>query len=394
MQNSMGETQDVKSPAAGRQPSDVAASASEATLQPGAAAPVASAASEAPDDPRTRGELVDMMGVARASQFDARSLQSLGYLRIIAPAKANLFLGIGNRRADGYHDAVSLMHALNLHDVLHMGCVPLAEAAGWKDRADVAVVGPAGNVSVRVGTVPRGGVPELDIPARKNLVTKAVDALARELGHAQPSALDIRIEKSIPCEGGLGGGSSDAAAALLGAARLWGVDAGDPALEVAARSLGSDVAFFLYGGCGLYEGTGDAFVRSLKPMAKSVALIKPEGGVPTAQAYAAFDECPHAVDAALLDRVNAAREAAEVPLFNNLAPASERLMPLLAEIRTWVAGFPGVTDVLLCGSGATTFAVCEGFDAACAVTAAAKRRGWWARATAFGGARAAVLPQR
>ncbi|WP_241159145.1 4-(cytidine 5'-diphospho)-2-C-methyl-D-erythritol kinase [Adlercreutzia sp. ZJ141] len=349
---------------------------------------------ELQDDPRTRGELVDMVGTARTSQFDARSLQSLGYLRVIAPAKVNLFLGIGCRRADGYHDAISLMHALNLHDVLHIGRVPLSESAGWKGRACAAVVGPCDNVSVHVSTIPRGGVPELDIPAEKNLVTKAVDALARKLDYTEACALDLRIEKSIPYEGGLGGGSSDAAAALLGAARLWGVDADNPALEAAARSLGSDVAFFLYGGCGLYEGTGDVFVRSLKPMTKNVALIKPEGGVSTARAYAAFDECPQEINEELLDRVNAACEAANVPLFNNLAPASERLTPLLAEIRAWAAGFPGVTDVLLCGSGATTFAVCDSFEAACALTAAAKRKGWWARTTAFGGARAAVLPQR
>lgn len=349
------------------------------------------------DDPRTRGELVDMMGQAKSAQFDGKSLESRGYVRVIAPAKVNLFLGIGQRRPDGYHDATSLMHALNLHDILYVGRIPQNEADGLlqqvEKRDDVALAGPNGNILVRVGSVAREGVAPLDIPAEKNIVFKAVDLLAKELGEETADAINIHLEKHIPHQGGLGGGSSDAAATLRAVGQLWGVDKDDPVLERVARKLGADVAFFLKGGCGLYAGTGDEFVRSLKPSTKNVVLIKPEGGVSTGQAYATFDANPIPVDEAALEAAMTADNANDVPVFNNLASASEELMPLLKEIREWAAQFDGVEDVLLCGSGATTFAVCGSFNAACRLATEAKKCGWWARTTAFGLARAAIMPK-
>ena len=189
----------------------------------------------------------------------------------------------------------------------------------------------------------------------------------------------------------MGGGSSDAAAALVGAARLWGIDPNDPAIEQTARQLGSDVAFFLHGGCSCYEGTGDVFIRAVEPSKRSVALVKPEGGVSTAEAYRAFDAQPQPIPDELADQVRAVAAADDITLFNNLAAASEALMPQLADIRTWLLAQSGVESALLCGSGATTFAVCDSFAQACQVVADARKKGLWARATSFGSARVLVV---
>lgn len=376
----------------------------------------------AADDPHTRGQLVDVVDEAKSFQFEGDRLRQAGFVKAIAPAKVNLYLAVGKRRADGFHAAESLMHALSLHDVLYVGRLDAEEAAKARSEAalpgaalpgatalpgaapscekppsgkapspDACLVGEAGNIVLRVRTVARGGTDPLGVPAAENIVAKAIDLLARAVGKRDGDALAVYVEKGIPAQGGLGGGSADAAAALLATARLWSVPADDPLVGEVARQVGSDVAFFLRGGCGLYDGAGDAFVRSLAPQRGNVVLVKPAGGVSTAAAYARFDEAPYFVGEATRTAMQVAQRAQDVPLFNNLAAASEHLMPELAEVRTWLAAQPGVGGVLLCGSGATTFAACESFDAACELVGAARLRGWWARATTFSPIRAAVL---
>lgn len=312
----------------------------------------------------------DAVALQERDEFRAQ-----GWLKLIAPAKVNLHLAIGARRDDGYHDAVSVMHALNLHDVVYMRRKPAdAEEPARPSTRLVA----CGDVTV----------PEL--ASDDNIATKAVAKLAERFGR-EDAGVEIRIEKNIPAQGGLGGGSSDAAAALVGAARLWGIDPNDPAIEQTARQLGSDVAFFLHGGCSCYEGTGDVFIRALEPSKRSVALVKPEGGVSTAEAYRAFDAQPQPIPDELADQVRTVAAADDITLFNNLAPASEALMPQLADIRTWLLAQSGVESALLCGSGATTFAVCDSFAQACQVVADARKKGLWARATSFGSARVLVV---
>lgn len=327
---------------------------------------------------------IDMMAEARAAQF-AADASARGYLKIFAPAKVNLHLAIGERRADGYHEAVSVMHSLALHDVLYMrrvpGEMPAADAPAGQGAA---WAGPANNVYVRVECSAREGLSALDVPAERNIAWRAVHELACEVGYDAPDALELYIEKHIPHQAGLGGGSADAAGALLGAARLFGVAADDPAVERVAARLGADVMFFLYGGCAYLDGVGEHFCHALEPMKKSVVLVKPEGGVSTGEAYKTFDAAPVPVDSTLVEVARAACVAESVPLFNNLASASETLMPELARVREWLQAQPEVSDVLLCGSGAATFAVVEGgLSAASRVCAAAGAQGWWARSTMF-----------
>ena len=303
-----------------------------------------------------------------------------GWTRVFAPAKVNLHLAIGPRRDDGYHEAATVMHALNLHDVVFLRR-RLPDAAGA-----AGVEGPL------VRMVAGAGIEVPNVASEDNLAAKAVVRLAEALQLPPEAAnLEIRIEKNIPAQAGLGGGSADAAAALLGAASLWGVAGDDDRIETVARTLGADVAFFLHGGCAYLEGTGDQFVHALEPSRASVVLVKPEGGVSTAEAYRRFDEAPAYADDSRAAQVRAATEADAIDPFNNLAAASERIMPELAEVRQWLEQDPRTEGVLLCGSGAATFALCDNFQAACTLVAQARARGWWARATALGAARCAVV---
>lgn len=322
---------------------------------------------------------VDMLEVARRAQgVHVASFTGPDAVELLAPAKVNLFLDIGARRADGYHEAVSIMHSLMLHDVLHMKLAP----------------GCGEGLSIDITCIAREGLPELDVPTERNIVAKAVRLLADKLGRASDERMIVCVEKHIPAEAGLGGGSSDAAAALLGAARLWGVPADDPRIEEAARALGADVAFFLHGGCACFTGVGDEFAHDLEPMRTSVVLVKPEGGVSTAEAYRAFDQHPTVIPEASREAALAATQAVDVPLCNNLVPVSEQLLPELVDIRAWASERADVEHVLMSGSGSAVFVKCPSFAVAGRVAADARMHDWWARATTFGSTRAAVVPTR
>lgn len=323
-------------------------------------------------DRQVEGTATDITADAIALQ-ELDEFRSQGWVKLLAPAKVNLHLAIGPRRDDGYHEAATVMHALNLHDVVYMRRKP------------------GGGSGPEARMVARGDIVVPELASEDNIACKAVLALAEVVGKTDDCALEIRIEKNVPAQAGLGGGSSDAAAALVGAAAIWGLAPDDPAIERIARQIGADVAFFLRGGCSYLEGTGGTFVHALAPSRRAVALVKPEGGVSTGAAYRTFDENPVMASEDHAACVRAAVAADDVVPYNNLAAASEQLMPELAEIREWLEKQPGVSSALLCGSGSCTFAVCDGFAAACQVVAEARKRGLWGRATSFGSARAVAV---
>ena len=309
-------------------------------------------------------------------------------VRVMAPAKVNLHLNIGGKREDGYHDVRTVMHALTLHDVITM-------------RFDSEVPAGVGRM-IDVTCESRPGIADLSIPAQDNLVYKAVVRLADELGGHDDEIISVTIDKAIPHAAGMGGGSSDAAAALVGACEAWDVPVSDPRVEAVARSLGADVAFFLRGGCAVLGDRGDVLERTLTPMNKTLVLVRPDLGVSTGAAYAAFDAAERACAYGANANVDAAQAAEDVSLFNNLAPAVEGLEPELARVREWLAARDGVAkdqvtgepQVLMCGSGSTTFAIFDNMAAALATVSAAKLEGWWARTSAFTSARAMVLPDQ
>jgi 4-diphosphocytidyl-2-C-methyl-D-erythritol kinase len=202
------------------------------------------------------------------------ALRSVTPVVRLAPAKLNLTLAVVGRREDGFH---------SLHSVM----VPLEFA----DRLSFApAVAPGDRLHVTGARVPDLGPPD------RNLVVRAIAAAraacrARGVDAALP-ALAARLEKRIPVAGGLGGGSSDAAAALDGALEAWDVqDALAPAdRATVAAGLGSDVPFFLVGGWALVEGRGERVMPLPVPRgpALAVLLVTPGLAVSTAAVFAAF----------------------------------------------------------------------------------------------------------
>ena len=212
------------------------AAGSQAPACPALARSAAANPQPAAGTPASDPHAVDMLAAARAAQkVDEAAFGGPGAVKVIAPAKVNLFLGIGQRRPDGYHEALSVMHALTMHDVLRMRLAPAQPE------------GPAG-LSIALDCRVAEGLPPLDVPPEDNIVSRAIRRLAEAIGRSECEQVSVLLEKRIPAEAGLGGGSSDAAAALVGAAQLWGLAADDPRIEEVARTLGADVPFLLHGG--------------------------------------------------------------------------------------------------------------------------------------------------
>ncbi len=183
-------------------------------------------------------------------------------VRIPAFAKINLCLDILGKRADGYHELRTIFQSVSLHDELRL-------------RASNQPV-----ISLSI----RGNAVLSQEPLQNNLVYRAVDALRHELKIR--TGVEIELRKTIPAGRGMGGGSSDAAAALLGYLRLTGRKLAAPRLLEIASSLGADVPFFLFGGRALGISRGNE-IYPLPDLPKlSVLIVSPrEIHVPTPDAY-------------------------------------------------------------------------------------------------------------
>lgn len=336
---------------------------------------------------------VDMLNAARNAQWEADAFLGYGSVKAVAPAKVNLFLSVGDKLPDGRHQVTTVMHSVTLHDTLylHGEAVEDVMMPGAELSAGQALGGPCDNLLLSIDAVDKGAAMALDIPAEENIIFKALDAYCRLVAFDQPYRVAIRLEKAIPHQAGLGGGSSDAAAALLAFARTLGHDPARPELLEAAQAVGSDVAFFFQGGCALMEGAGEQLAHSLVPAKRPVLLVKPPVGVSTAAAYEAFDREGCAVDPALVAQAQEATAANEVPLVNNLAPAAQAVTPELEDVQQWLASQDAVETTLLCGSGSCFAAFTRSFDDAVALAAEAGKRGWWSRATSLSALRAALL---
>jgi 4-diphosphocytidyl-2-C-methyl-D-erythritol kinase len=180
-------------------------------------------------------------------------------------AKINLSLRVGERRPDGFHDVRTLLQSIALSDRL-------------------VVTARRGPFVLHV----RGA----DVPAdRTNLVWRAAEMLWRALGRSgDPRDAHVTLEKHIPAGAGLGGGSADAAATLVGLSRLWRARRTMADLTRLAAELGADVPFFLRGGTAIGLGRGDELYPVDDLRRFGVVIIKPSFGVATADAYRWLDE--------------------------------------------------------------------------------------------------------
>ncbi|MEO8888450.1 MAG: 4-(cytidine 5'-diphospho)-2-C-methyl-D-erythritol kinase [Jatrophihabitantaceae bacterium] len=275
-------------------------------------------------------------------------------VRVRVPAKLNLHLAVGAVRPDGFHELLTVFHAVDLCDVLTVRSAPA--------------------LSVRVSGEGAGDVPT----DSGNLAWRAAERLAAHAG--VPADVAIEIDKAIPVAGGMAGGSADAAGTLLACARLWGV--AEDELAPLAAELGSDVTFPLLGGTAIGTGRGEV----LAPLAVSGSLhwvlVLADFGVSAAAAYRELDRLRDVgVVAPASDRsgpsspavgpmpdalASGDARAVAAALSNDLQPAALSLAPGLAEVLA-AGTAAGALAGIVSGSGPTCAFLCADASAAAAV---------------------------
>lgn len=284
-------------------------------------------------------------------------------VHVRAPGKINVYLGVGGRHDDGYHALATVFQAVSLYeDVI----------ARFADDFTLTVTG-----SVDVDTMP------LD---DRNLAMRAAKLLASATGYAGGVALEIR--KQVPVAGGMGGGSADAAAALVACDALWGTGLSSARLHELAARLGADVPFALHGGTAVGTGRGDQLNPALARGRFDWVLVTSDQGLSTPEIYGRLDEL-RAEDGALADepplsldvpipvlqalRAGSAAQLAET-LFNDLEAAAVSDRPDLEEtIREGCRA--GALQGLVSGSGPTVALLCEGPESAQSVQRALEAQG-------------------
>jgi 4-diphosphocytidyl-2-C-methyl-D-erythritol kinase len=269
-------------------------------------------------------------------------------VRVRAPAKINLYLAVGDEREDGYHDLVTVFHAVDL--------------------ADELTVRPAARSAVR--TSPQDGVPV----GGKNLAGVAARLLAARARAGGPVSIDIA--KQIPVAGGMAGGSADAAAALVGCAALWDLDLDRRDLTEIGRDIGADVPFALAGGTALGTGRGDLLSPVMTRARLHWVLAISDRGLSTPAVFAELDRLraqggpPRVkpVDTMLAALASGEPVKVAAALGNDLQAAAISLQPELR--RTLRAGeAAGALGGLVSGSGPTVALLCADAESAGAVAA-------------------------
>jgi len=290
-------------------------------------------------------------------------------VRRAAPAKLNLYLHVTGRRADGYHLLDSLVAFAAVHDTV------VAEKA---NALTLAVEGPF--AAALSG--------EAD-----NLVLRAARALADAAGVRPWAAL--RLVKRLPVASGIGGGSADAAAALLAVGDLWRVTHTPGALAKLALKLGADVPVCLEGRAAQVSGIGEKIDPAPALPRVPLVLVNPLVPLPTPAVFKARSG-PFTKPAPLAAAPRDARDLAVAleARRNDLADAAIGLVPEIAAILAALEAQPGCLIARMSGSGATCFALFARDEDAGAAAAAlrAQKPGWWIEASELVGDASAVAP--
>ena len=260
------------------------------------------------------------------------------------PAKINLHLAVGPLRDDGYHDLVTVFHAVSLFDEV---TVVASEAPGIEVHGE--------------------GVSE--VPADEtNLAWRAVQVLAEKADREPDVRLVLR--KGIPVSGGMAGGSADAAAALVGLSSLWKLDLTRDELSVLAAELGSDVTFALYGGTAVGTGRGEQIVPVLSRHTQHWVIALHRGGLSTPAVFRELDRlrgdstpAERPVEPVLEALAGGDPRQLALSLGNDLQSAPVSMLPDLR--RTLRAGVSaGALAGLVSGSGPTCAFLCTSAEAA------------------------------
>ena len=248
-------------------------------------------------------------------------------------AKINIGLFVTRRREDGFHDLETVLCPVGLCDVLEV--VPSGTGRG---RCEFEATGIA-----------------VDCPPERNLVTRAYDLLNEDFD--LPSVW-ARLHKAIPFGAGLGGGSSDAAFMLRGLNRLFGLGLGREELERYAARLGSDCAFFVRDEPVFATGRGEVMTPLRLPLKGwKLAIVKPERGVSTAEAYRGIAPCPAKTDLRLLAETPVEEWGGLVD--NDFERTIVPILPEVDEIKRRLSA-AGAVCASMSGSGSAVFGIFKG----------------------------------
>jgi 4-diphosphocytidyl-2-C-methyl-D-erythritol kinase len=273
-------------------------------------------------------------------------------------AKINMDLRILGVRPDGYHDLRTIFQTLAIHDTLTF--------TARKGPFTIECTDP-------------------EVPTdRRNLVWQAASLLWRTVGPRRgelPRDAAVHLDKQIPSQAGLGGGSADAAIALVGLSRVWALDVDGPTLSRLAARIGADVPFFLAGGTALGLGRGDDIYPLTDLPRAAVVIVRPRFGVSTAEAYQWYDSEPRTATRGVARRALPAgwpRWARN--LRNDLEAPVSAHHPTIGRIKSALLD-AGAAFAAMSGSGSTVFGLFERPDAARRTARDLARPGWQVVAT-------------
>ena len=255
-------------------------------------------------------------------------------VRLSAFAKVNYALEVRGIRPDGYHEISTVMQSISLADEVEI------------ERAESGF-----ELAVEPGGVEVG-------PPEENTVYKAWARIGERIGDELP--VRVLLNKKIPAGAGLGGGSADAAAMLLGLNEIFGLGLGEAELQDVGLRVGADVPFCLAGGTALGEGIGEVLSPLPAPPPHHLVVAKPAAGAETARIYGAYDEHPVGGNPSVAPVVEALRAgnpgALAGSLGNDLAPVTEGLVP---EVRALEEALlcVGTLGATMSGTGTAVFGV-------------------------------------
>jgi 4-diphosphocytidyl-2-C-methyl-D-erythritol kinase len=258
-----------------------------------------------------------------------------GGVEVLAPAKLNLFLEVLGRRPDGYHEIESLMVAVSLYDTLTFTDDPLGE------------------ISLRCND------PALPVGS-DNLVVKAAERLRASADSLRGAR--IVLDKAIPAQAGLGGGSSDAAATLVALDRLWELQTPPERLDALAGEIGSDVAFFTHAPAAVCRGRGEQAESVPLKEVYHFVLVCPPVGMSTADVYRQVvpPERPRPIGPIVEALAYGGSTELGRSLFNRLQPIAEAIKPELTRVRDALASLGSLLDgSMMSGSGSAYYGLCR-----------------------------------
>lgn len=262
---------------------------------------------------------------------------------VLAPAKLNLYLEVLGRRDDGYHEVETLVVPVRLFDELVLRPIPAGFVLSLDSRLSAAELVPSDDT---------------------NLALRAARLLAERAGCEQGAAITLR--KRIPVMAGLGGGSSDAAAALLAANAAWRLGWSIHRLSAVASEIGSDVPFFLAGGAAICRGRGEQVTPLALPAGMPCVIVQPPAGLATPDVYARVDLRATPTPAQSASRLGSLLAGLLVGDWRGLAHGlRNRLQSAATQISPWVDRLAHAFRRLpfiahqLTGSGSAYFGLCR-----------------------------------